>query len=103
LWPLRGAGKVNQKVVGGRVAYAFNLFPVPEQKCVTHDFGLLFDPVAIKLPPWMKCIAISTEHVTPQRQVPSAVDLSLPHMRHLVDEQALVTDGSEVEILVVPR
>ena len=56
------------------------------------DFGLLFQPILVELPPRLQAIIIAAKRMPPKRQKYAL--LVLPHMHQFVDEQALRTQAS---------
>ena len=56
---------------------------------MANDFRLLFKAIVLEPPSLDERIAVLAKWVTHQRQVKSPASLRLPHMRELVDENAL--------------
>ena len=61
------------------------------------DFGLLFQPISVELPPRLQAIIIAAKRMPPKRQ--AYAPLVLPHMHELVDQQALRAQASIAKII----
>lgn len=69
---------------------------IAQQKDMPNDLCLLFNPVALQGPARLQTIVVAAEGMTSKDKVDAL--LMLPHMRHLVDEQALPLHGGRAEI-----
>lgn len=70
---------------------------------MANDLSLLLDPIVLQGAARPEAVIVTAKWVTMQRQVPSAVDLRLPHMGHFVNEKPLKANGCTAEILAIPR
>ena len=61
------------------------------------DFGLLFQPISVELPPRLQAIIIAAKRMPPKWQ--AYAFLVLPHMHEFVDEQALRAEASIAKII----
>ena len=59
------------------------------EEAMADDFRLLFKTIVFEPPAFDERISVAAEWVAHQRQVKSPASLRLPHMRELVDENAL--------------
>src|SRR5207302_3952257 len=61
------------------------------EEAMADDFRLLFEAIPGERLPGLQLIAIAAERMAHQRQIEAPLDLRLPDMGHLMDEEALAT------------
>lgn len=65
------------------------------------DFGLLFQSIAFQRPAGLQRIVIAAKRMATQHQIPASPGLSLPDVRHLVDEVPLQVQVGLREIVAI--
>ncbi len=82
-------GKTHHPRIHLRPRNPRHFHPVPQQECVAHDFGLLFQPVSLQRLAGFQAVVVTPGSQSAQHDIECAVPLRLPDMRHLMQEMTL--------------